>query len=267
MKTMHSEALHANLPSMLMTPIEECVAVSPGSLGPDLVDRLNRKSFDFAPVSGISGVVSVLRLQDLLISKQPLVPNDQEIRKNLLDESTDLEQLLDTIVVDNPTLVTHNREVIGLLTLADLNKPALRFVLYSRFATFEMELADFILHFYENDDSWIDKLKDDRQVQILGHYEQSKRKNVVVAHMVACTLTDLLNIVAKTKKMRDIFDLDDEKVAMSKFGSLIHWRNSVMHPVRPLITKPKDVKSIADTLRKMEQLGRALRKKTSTHKA
>jgi hypothetical protein len=60
---------------------------------------------------------------------------------------------------------------MGLLTMSDPNKPALRFVLYSQFATLEMALANLITRINQDDSHWIDKLKEDSQVRVLGHYE------------------------------------------------------------------------------------------------
>jgi len=254
------DTLDTNLLCNLMTPMQGCVRVSLGPPDPSLIASITEKNFEFAPVWGIQGVVPVQHLQNLMESGSPLLPDDPQIRKNLLDESTDLERLLVTIARENPVLVINDREVIGLLTLSDLNKHALRSILYSRFATFEMDLAALILQFCEDDHwEWIEKLKEDSQVRILGHWEQSKRKNVEASPIVACTLTDLLRVVASIERIRDVFGLTSQKLAESECGSLPSLRNCVMHPVRPLVTKSEDVKMILSSLRKMQRLEGALK--------
>ena len=252
------ETLIPNLANSLMTPLKECIGVSTGSVDADTVSRLREKSFDFAPVLDVNGLVSVQHLKDLHERKSPLLLNDPHIRKDVLDEGAELEKLLMTMANEGPVLVTRTQTVIGLLTMSDLNKPALRFVLYSQFATLEMELANLITRVYQDDIHWIDKLKEESQVRVLGHYEQSKRKNVVVAHIVACTLTDLLNVAVATEKIRDFFGFKNRKEAEEKCFSLIAWRNSVMHPVKPMVTKPEDVGSMLRSVQKVRWLGAAL---------
>jgi hypothetical protein len=250
-----------------MTPIEACIRVNLGRPVPELVASLQGKNFEFAPISGIQGVVSVRHLQYLLEFGLPLLPDDPKVQKTLVDESIDLEQLLETIARENPVLVIHKDEVIGLLTLSDLNKHALRSVLYSRFASFEMELAALISRLCPNHLEWIDKLREDSQVKILGHWAQSQRKNVGVGPIVACTLTDLLHVVQSTKKIRDVFGLKSQKVAEDESGSLPSLRNSVMHPVKPLVTKSEDAERMVRSLRKMQRLAEALKNETFTYTA
>jgi hypothetical protein len=270
MGSMYINALNPNLPSRLMTPIEECIAVSHGLPDPNLVIQLTKKNYDFAPISGVQGVISVQHLQDLLKSGSPLLADDRQIRRHLLDESSDLEQLLEIVAEANPVLVTQRGEVIGLLTLSDLNKPAIRSALYSKFANFEKDLADLILRVYKQDEDsdawnwqWIEKLSGDSQVKILGHWQLSKKKNVVVGPIVACTLTELLRILESTDKIRDIFGFKSRSKANEECGSLPDWRNSVMHPVRPLVTESKEVEQLLLAIRRMERLGEAIRKEIS----
>jgi hypothetical protein len=79
-----------------------------------------------------------------------------------------------------------------------------------------------------------------------------------VAHIVACTLTDRINVVVATEKIRDFFGFKNRKEAEEKCFSLIAWQNSAMHPVKPMVTKSEDVGSMLRSVQKMRWLGAAL---------
>ena len=256
-----------NLLNRLMTPINACIRVGLGPPQPELIAYLQGKNLEYSPIVGVRGVVSVRHLQYLLESGLPLLSDDPKVQTTLVDGSIDLEHLLETIARENPVLVTDNCDVVGLLTIADLNKHALRSVLYSRFASFEIELAGLISRLCPNHLEWIDKLGEDSQVKILGHWAQSQRKNVDVGPIVACTLTELLKVMQSTKKLRDVFGFKSQKVAEDESASLPSLRNSVMHPVKPLVTKSEDVERMLRSLRRIQRLAEALKNETFTYTA
>jgi hypothetical protein len=79
-----------------------------------------------APVSGVHGVVATSYLELLSASNRLLSQEDPAIDKTLLNSTTELRQLLETVAAHNAVLVSDQGKVVGLMTLSDLNKHPLR---------------------------------------------------------------------------------------------------------------------------------------------
>lgn len=249
----------------LMTPLRMCVSVHPGPVDVEIVVILKQHDFEHTPVLDVPGTVRTSYLEQLLAAGAPLSPDDPAITKILLDAGTELEQALETVAVENAVLVVHNGSLAGLLTLSDLNKHALRSVLYAFFANLEVDLAETISRLCPDPWEWIPQLPEDQQVHVIGYWEVTKRKGVDIGPLAGCTLTQLLKTIASIEKLRQEFGFKNRKAAEEVCGSLPMLRNSVMHPVRPLVTKPEDVQQIVRSIRNLNHLtGTLAAKKTAT---
>lgn len=245
----------------LVTPLEECVSVKLGPVDAESIETLKRRDFDYATVPDVPGVISVSYLEQLLGANSPLVREDAAINRKLLPSTADLEQILDAVAADPAILAVDEGRLAGLLTLSDLNKHSLRSLLYASLANLEVELADMIRRLCPDPWEWIPQLTEDQQVQVLGYWEVTKRKNIDIGPVAACTLTQLLRLITMIEKLRREFGFKSRTSAEDVCNSLPLLRNTVMHPVRPLVGKSEDVTHLIRSIGKLSYLTGVLDRK------
>jgi hypothetical protein len=247
------------------------VSIQPGPVDIPTLSLLQEQGYDQAPVvsratGSAVGLVEAAYLNRLAESKTPLREDDETIRAphhflrtagevELLELLSMLTKTRAVLVID-PTLVDEigHEANIGLVTISDLNRHPVRASLYSVIAGLELELARLVPNMFPDPWSWIAALDEPRQVEILGHWELTRRRGVDVNPVAATTLTQLLKIVARDKAflarlgMRSKGDFDRQT------GHIPMLRNCVMHPVRPLVLGPDDVARIRGTVQVMIDL-------------
>ncbi|MEA3225775.1 MAG: hypothetical protein U9Q07_07465, partial [Planctomycetota bacterium] len=101
---------------------------------------------------------------------------------------------------------------------------------------------------------WISKLSEEHQVRIIGYWELSKRRGVDIGPIEAIMLSQLIQIVSKTKDLLKLLGFRSRNEFDSGAGKIPELRNCVMHPVRPLILGYKDVAAVHKTIRFVEDL-------------
>jgi hypothetical protein len=246
----------------MSTQLDRCVSVPLGRVSPDSVSQLEESGYDQAPVSGVRGIVTTEHLQKLVRNDRPLEASDPEIRKSCVQASESLSNLLSAMCSESSVLVivdgSNEGNIVGLLTTSDLNKHILRSALYSLLSGVETRLAQFIETNCSDPWDWIPLLAEEHQVQILGYWQFSQRNGVDIGPMAACTLTNLLKIVEKSKILRAKLGYRSSSDAANDFGRIPRLRNSVMHPVRPLIKSRDDVAELKDTLGHLAEMSQRL---------
>jgi hypothetical protein len=151
---------------------------------------------------------------------------------------------------------------LGLLTFSDLNRHPVRAILYSLLASLESSLAYFVEEWTTDPDpySWIRKLKEESQVQILGYWELSKKRDVEVGPLAATTLPQLINIVAGNKEFFSKLGYDSRNEFERHTGKISGLRNCTMHPVRPLILDHHCVGDVFNTVKSIIDLSNRIEK-------
>ena len=243
-----------NLLVHLMTPLEQCIQVCPGVVDAEVVATLRRNDFDNAPMPSSDGVIATSYLEQLLASNRPLSAEDPAIDRTVLNSAAGLRELLETVAAHNAVLVSEHGKSAGLLTLSDLNKHPLRSLLYASLANLEIDLAEAIRRICPDPWDWIQELTEENQVHVIGYWEVTKRKNIDIGALAACTLTQLIRIVCTLEKVRLEFGFKSRKAADETCGSLPTLRNKVMHPVRPLIGTPDEIADLVSSINKLEVL-------------
>jgi hypothetical protein len=235
----------------LYTPLTQCVGVRPGKIDLAVIEELQRHRFDQAPVfggpAGAVGVVGTDELQRLFQSDEPLDGEDQVVSCATIPIETSLDALL-TALSETRGLLVVDARVEALITISDLNKHPFRVALYAPFAALEESLALAIERECPNPDEWLEKLPENDQVHILGSWEVSKRFSVDTGPLIGCTLTHLIRIATLSQKLRDLLGFHDASGAQAALGRLPTYRNKVMHPVRPLVLSPDDVRKLRVTV-------------------
>lgn len=245
----------------IMVPLNDCISVHIGPVQRETVDELVKNNFDQAPVwlkdNCFLGGITTKRLKHLIDSGEELLETGNDIKLNEIYSPCSLIKLLDflskhsfgflCVEYDGEEYGTC-RAVLGLITVSDLNKHYIRSLLYIILSELETLLATFIKTFCADHWEWLDKMNEDTLVHVLGYWELSKRRNVDIGPIEACTISDLLNIISKDAKLRGTLGY----VSRSNFdnikGPIPKLRNSIMHPVRPLVTKSDDIINLKKTI-------------------
>ena len=110
---------------------------------------------------------------------------------------------------------------------------------------------------------WIKLLGEEHQVRVLGYWDLTKRRNMDIGPCSAATLTNLLTIVGKTPVIREALGFTSRKSFDKYAGKVPEVRNSVMHPVRPMLLSNGDTKRIYEVLRFLEHIRNAIADRAS----
>lgn len=263
-------------------PLGECTTVSLGEIDSSAIEMLERTGFEQAPVAVPAAeigwrLVATERLKTLLASGCPLTSDDANFLPtdtvcfHRLESFVPLEDLLDALTTRASAIAfcqsggttldaSGNREpssfgvVYGLITCADLNKQAVRASVYHRLCHLEIAMAHLVGSAFPDPWVWIQTLGEEGQVRILGFSELSKRKSVDLNPVAAATLAELVTVVARSRPLLERIGYPSRKKYEDATGKIARIRNSVMHPVRPLILTPADILELVNVLRAISDL-------------
>jgi len=239
---------------------------------PTLLEELERRSYDQTPVydeerKTYYGLASVAHLRNLWQTGASLQTDDPEIREEKSEfrvgTYTTMYEIVNRLRCQSALVVIQESNsteyglatwVLGLLTLADLNRHAMRSALYRLFSESETELARLIQEKMPDPWDWIRLLGEENQVRVLGYWELAKRRDVDVGPLATVTLTNLLQIVEKSNAMRSAFGYASRSKFGQDSGKVPHFRNRIMHPVRPLVLGHEDVEELYSVMLFLEKL-------------
>jgi hypothetical protein len=251
-------------------PLSDCYCVVPGPVSDDDLRELTRQSFDQAPVYDDTskryyGLVTTSYLQELQRKDLPLKGDDPAIRTTefrvgsyvTIFDVVDILRTSSAVVViqeSDATEYGHTECLLGILTISDLNKHAVRSPLYRLISETEAEVARLVLETIPDPWEWIKLLSEDYQVRVLGYWELAKRKDVDIGPIAAVTLTNLLTIIGKSPELRTLLGYASRSAFEKYAGKIPDFRNRTMHPVRPLILNGEEVQELYIVIRFLECL-------------
>jgi hypothetical protein len=237
----------------LLTTAEVCVCLQFGKLDQMTLQILKERDFEAAPVRGndgqFVGLVKTVRAMSLYTSGNELLSQDLITPLPLLPMRTSVNQLLTQLASTGVAVVLKeiysqtDQEWIGLITASDLNRHYFRILVYEWLAELEVGLVRLIEQHAGGYETWIRSLNEDAQARILGYWHLSKMNGADIGPLAACMLTDLTKIAGSDEKTLKAIQLSSTKFK-EQVGGLPQLRNQVMHPVRPMVTKPEDVERL-----------------------
>lgn len=251
----------------IMVRLEDCIGVTVGPVEPGIVRALEENNFDQASVwlknKCFIGGISTKRLRQLLESGEELLENDKDLKLNEIYSPYRLTKLLEFLSEHSFGFVTIKQDggeygtdypVVGLITISDLNKHYIRSLVYVLLSELEKLLGMFIKTFCPDPWEWLDQMNNETLVRVLGYWELSKRRNVDIGPIEACTISDLLNVISKGQRLHRKLGYISRKNFDKANGRIPELRNSIMHPVRPLVNDSKDVISLKRTVESVMEL-------------
>lgn len=224
-----------------------------------ILEKEQFKNFDHVPVCSDRIIVGLLNTKNVDPSKTV-----REVMQNLNQSiliSSDASILSFIEKADNHPcrLVIEGTEIKGIVTISDLQKLAVRPVLFSLITYLELLMAEFIRKDFINED-WSKKLSPCRQKFVKEKWEKLNQNNMAIDSLSATEFCDKRTLVMKSK----IFTEKLSDVALSKvkttdiFKEIENLRNSLAHAGDYALTE-ENARGVSQTVRNMQQFIKILR--------
>ena len=260
----------------LCIPLDRCVCVQPGLIEEAVLSKLQEHDYDEAPVYDpithrLWGLVATNYLAELRDHGLELNGDDPKVSGEgnffHIGHFTPIYPLLHRLQTYRAVIVVRAKEdavygdvefIIGLFSISDLNRQAVRALIYRLFAEVEAGLAVLLERNVADHWIWLSALSEESQARIIGYWEIAKRKGVDIGPISALNLAQLINVIARFKNLLSLLGFDSRKDFESRTGHIPEFRNRIMHPVRPLVLGQEDVRKLYQAARSLEQLREVL---------
>ena len=214
--------IHIKLLS-IMTPIRELVIARPRDRATEAIARASGGSFDQLPVidneGRVTGLVYVDQLQsspaDVTVS-DCVVPLAECGQLRIEDGISRAVRILHT---QPANLVTDGEKVVGLVHRSDLNKHPARTYFYLWLSALEMGLAR-LIELRLPGDTWIEFLRDQAQIEVLGKMEFESRRNNSIAPIEYLNLSELVEIIKKNEFLYSELGFNSRSKVEAEIGGL-----------------------------------------------
>ena len=214
----------------LATAISKALLLRPDGSASGACREMKKLQLDQAPVIQDGAVIGTVRRSDM--RPQGLVGtyvHHLEAR-SFVAADVGLCKLMSYLQEEPFLLVLDGHEISGLVTAADLGRPAARTYFYLLLAQLESALADVIRNQFPDQRRAVDLLSLGRQKGHAELVDRLRQRDDFIDDVAALSLGDLLVVVGKTSDLVQHFEI------VSSWRHLVRglgsFRNDVMHPVR-----------------------------------
>lgn len=273
----HTATRPPKLPVMIdltniSTPRQKAITISPGEIDPALVQKGKEARVRSLPIVGDTseclGAISVNKLAELAESNTPLTADHATIPCNILPHevpvSTLLRQLHDQGVIlhaADPDADDYDAAWFGIVSTADLNRPIFRAHVYRMLVILETSLGQLIMDEFGDDWGAIRLLSDGTQARIKDFYEEERAAGIDLSPVTNATLSDLFHITTESNNVWKLLDFDSPNQLKPIAHSINGLRNTIMHPVRPLIVSEQELKDLVEAVDNVEMITNRLMKR------
>lgn len=218
----------------LMTPDPD--ARHEETAAPEAVEWLDRNQYEQAPVTDGDAHVGFVEVDRLRGATGPLREHAEPLTMDrLITPETPFGDVV-TALVERPCyFLGAGATVDGVLTRADLNKPAAYVHLYARLYEFETGLRD---HVARVEADWTAHLADDQVTDIADRARDQRGLELDRLHYAS--LRHLCMVAQRSDAVRSSLGYDDESAARRDLGRVVRLRNDVAHPKAILHSETTD---------------------------
>ena len=207
-----------------------------------LVDKL--KKYDLLPVfdKEMKHYVSKTEVEALREENTSVRVKDIKQRiseSNSISEDEPISQYL--LLREKPIFVTKQKEVVGIVTPADLNKTPSKMLFYILISFFERLLIKSIKDLELTDKQVEGCIGFKRWWQALGRHEQARRENFQLSLIDCLNIGDLFDIASKKRSIRKLLNYQSEQEAHKNLKPLEYLRNKIMHSGQFIIKNEKQL--------------------------
>lgn len=146
----------------------------------------------------------------------------------IVSDSTPLIQLLYMFKEKERLFVLEANRVTKLVTLADLQKPPIRMMLFGMISLLEMHLLRLILHYYPNE-TWKKELTENRLTIARDLYLQRKARNEEIQLADCLQMCDKKTLIVKHDRLRELFSFPSKNQTEAFFTDVELLRNKLAH--------------------------------------
>ena len=139
------------------------------------------------------------------------------------------------------------RRIDGIVTRADLNKPAVRVLIYAILNQFELLLGKVVEGHYEGT-SWLALLESSSRGKVERRIAGDRSRDMELRPTAYLGLSDLVSICAQTPDAWRTLEVNSEAQLRSQYAPLAALRNKIAHPVRSLVTAARDVQTLRERI-------------------
>lgn len=273
----HTVTRPPSLPVMIdlttiSTPKEAAIVAPLGKIDPAIIEQAIEARVRSLPIvaedTGCIGAISVQRLAQLAASKTELTAEHATIPCNILPHlvpvSSLLKQLADQGVIihgPDPDDEDLRNGWFGIVSTADLNRPIFRAHIYQMLVILETSLGQLIMDEFGDDWGAIRLLSEGTQKRIKEFYDEEREEGVDLSPVMNATLSDLFHIATESNNVWRLMDFDQPNDLRPIAHRVNDLRNTIMHPVRPLIVSERELHDLVKTLAQVEMLTDRLMKR------
>lgn len=256
----------------ISTPKESAITVKLGTIEPALVEQATAARVRALPIVDETdvclGAIAVEKLTELAASNTELKPQHATIACNILPHivpvSALLKQLHDEGVIlhgPDPDDDALTNGWFGIVSTADLNRPIFRAHIYRMLVILETSLGQLIMDEFGDDWGAIRLLSDGTQRRIKEFYDEERAEGVDLSPVTNATLSDLFHIATESNNVWRLMEFDHPNELRPIAHIINDLRNTIMHPVRPLIVSEKEVEELVVAVNHIEILTDRLMKR------
>lgn len=191
--------------------------------------ELKRLDFDIAGIRSskdkpIQEFVRTINLQNGNCEKvaEPIEPTD------IIAESTPLIEVLSGLKDSTYFFVLNGRQISGIITRADLQKPAVRILIFGIVSLLEMHLT-FLIHTHFPDEKWQYELSPRRIENAETILQKRKARNEEIDLTDCLQFADKRDLVLASKEMRDHLGLESKKRTKTILRNIEKIRDKLAH--------------------------------------
>lgn len=234
-----------------MTPRAKLEVLSPNSSPEEVQSRFLECRFDVLPVGTASGILGYYQRNSTEVQDIGL--------ERTIQADASYKDLLARISESPFLFVIKDDQVVGLITLADLNARSFRLWLYEHHFSLETALIDFLAGTLNEEKIivYLEKKsqnrKDKCEADMFARYQTDKSKDIDCRVTEYLFFPDLINLIASNH----LFNLLKEKSRTSfekKYGPINDLRTGIMHPAKSIISSHLSPRRVLELVQRCENL-------------
>lgn len=233
--------------SSIQEPLKYCFY---GEEASEVITELKRLDFDIAGIrkSKEKPILEFVFTKDLKNGACEKVA--QTIKtEDIISDSTPLIEVLNALNERTYLFILNGREISGIITRADLQKPPVRILIFGIISLFEMHMTFLVRNYFPNE-SWKKILKEKRIKDAEDIFEKRKERNEVIDLTDCLQFADKRDLVIAKEKMRNHLGLKSKSSTNKLLGSIEKIRDKLAH-AQDIVTGTT-WKELIDTVQQVE---------------
>lgn len=240
----------------IATPAEDLLGFSVDDDVSSARSALAGPQFDYAPVFSDGRLVGRVAREMLEGGGGSTVGDVFEplTSRFLVSADSPIAKVMRWLQTERCLLLLDGQDFVGLVSPADLNRHPVRVYFYMLLADFEIRLAALIRRLHPDRTSLSGFLSEGRREALERRYRDAIRRDVDVDLVGLFDLKDLCRVAGRSRKVRDALGFPSATKWDENIGSLINFRNLVMHPTRNLLGDVADLDRLVEMDRRLRSL-------------